>query len=131
MNRRIIACLAILALAACATSGTRRPAPPDLNYSQYAGAELSDFFYFRVDGWEVVGRDQLILWTGMRDAYLLKVWEPCSELQFAFTLGFTSRLNHVTRFDKVLVGRDVCPIASIRKLDTVRLKADRLKARRP
>ena len=128
---KLLVGLMAVALAACATSGARRATAPEMDYSAYAGPEQADLFYFRLDSWEVVGRDQLILWTGMREAYLLKVWEPCSELQYAQAIAFTSQLNRLSRFDKVLAGRDSCPIASIRKLDAVRLKADRLKARRP
>jgi len=131
MKARILLASVLLALAACTTSGPRRPAAPAVDYAQYAGPELMDFHYFRIDSWEVVGRDQLILWTGLREAYLLKVWEPCTELEFAQVIGVSSRFNRLTRFDKILAGRDVCPIGSIRKLDAARLKADRLKARRP
>lgn len=131
MKARILLATLMLALAACTTTGPRRPAAPAMDYAQYAGPELEDVFYFRLDSWEAVSRNELIIWTGMRDAYLLKVWEPCTELEYAQVIGFTSRFNRLTRFDKLIAGRDTCPIGSIRKLDTARLKADRLKARQP
>ena len=76
-----------------------------------------------------VSRDQILVWTGLQEAYLLKVWEPCTELQYALAIGFTSRFNHVSRFDKLRAGRDICPIGEIRRVDTARLKADRRKQR--
>lgn len=131
MKARILLASVLIALAACTTTGMRRPAAPAMDYAQYAGPELDDVFYFRLDSWEAVSRNELIVWTGLRDAYLLKVWEPCPELDYAQVIGFTSRSNRLTRFDKLLAGRDICPISSIRKLDTARIKADRLKARQP
>lgn len=127
MKPRILLCVLLLGLSACATGIARRPAAPPVDYLSYAGPEIEDFHFFRLDGWEVVSRNQLIVWTGLQDAYLLKVWEPCTELEYALAIGLTSRFNRVTRFDKVRAGRDVCPIGEIRKLDTARLKADRRK----
>ncbi|MEY4760847.1 MAG: hypothetical protein RLZZ200_703 [Pseudomonadota bacterium] len=131
MKARILQVAMLLALAACASTGARIPAAPAVDYSQYAGPEVESIHFYRLDGWEVVGHDELLLWAGLREAYLLKVWEPCTELEYAQAIGFTSNFNRVTRFDKVRAGHDLCPIGSIRKLDVARLKADRAKARSP
>ncbi|MEN9705108.1 MAG: hypothetical protein RLZZ393_987 [Pseudomonadota bacterium] len=130
MKIRILSCaVALFGLVACATDIARRPASPAINYLDYAGPEVESFHYVRLDGWEVVSRDQILVWTGLQEAYLLKVWEPCTELQYALAIGFTSRFNHVSRFDKLRAGRDICPIGEIRRVDTARLKADRRKQR--
>lgn len=127
MKTRLLCGAVLLGLAACASQASRRPASEPVDYMAYAGPEVDSFHYFRLDGWEVVSRNQLIVWTGLQEAYLLKVWEPCTELDYAFAIGFTSRFNRVTRFDKVRAGRDICPIGEIRRLDVKRLKADRAK----
>jgi hypothetical protein len=124
---RILLCTLLLGLSACATDIARRPAASAVDYLSYAGPEIDDFHFFRLDGWEVVSRNQLIVWTGLQEAYLLKVWEPCTELEYALAIGLTSRFNRVTRSDKVRAGRDLCPIGEIRRLDAARLKADRRK----
>jgi hypothetical protein len=117
MKTRILLAALMLGLSACASDLARRPATPPVNYLEYAGPVIEDFHFFRLDGWETVSRDELIVWTGLQDAYLIKVWEPCFDLEFAVAIGLTSRFNHVTRFDKVRVGHDLCPIGEIRRLD--------------
>jgi len=127
MKPRILLGVLLLGLSACATDVARRPVAPAINYLEYAGPVIDDFHYFRLDGWEAVSRNQLIVWTGLQEAYLLTVWEPCPDLEFAFAIGVTSRFGYVTHFDKVKAGHDLCPIGEIRRLDAVRLKADRKK----
>jgi hypothetical protein len=129
MKLRILLLAVLAGLSACATDVTRRPVTPQLHYADYAGPVIEDFHYFRLDGWEVVSRYELVVWTGLQEAYLLKVWENCQDLEFAFRIGFTSRFSRISRADSVLVGHDRCPIAEIRRIDVPRLKADRAKAR--
>jgi hypothetical protein len=129
MKMRTLLLAALVGLSACATDITRRTVTPPLRYADYAGPVIEDFHYFRLDGWEVVSRNELVVWTGLQEAYLLKVWESCQDLEFAFRIGITSRFGHISRADKVLVGHDRCPIGEIRRIDVPRLKADRAKAR--
>ena len=129
MKLRVLLFAALAGLAACATSVPRRPAAPALKYADYAGPVIDEFHYFRLDGWEGVSRTELVVWTGLQEAYLLKVWESCEDLNFAIGIGLTSRFNRVSRMDSVKVGRDRCPIMEIRRIDVARMKADRAKAR--
>lgn len=126
---QVAAAAAVLGFGGCATDLARRPVAPPLRYADYAGPVIDDFHYFRFDGWEVVSRNELVLWTGLQEAYLLKVWDTCPDLEFAFHVGVTSSFNRVTHFDKVRVGRERCPISEIRRIDVARMKADRAKAR--
>jgi hypothetical protein len=105
-------------LAGCATG-------PKLDYSDYAGEPVKSFYMSTFDGWTVVSRDQLVIWSGLNKAYLLTVTGYCPDLQFANAIAVTSTGNTVDRFEKVIVGRDRCIINEIRPLDTKQIKEDR------
>jgi len=120
-NRRapaaaVAACTALLA--ACATG-------PKLDYTDYAGEPIKSFYMNDFDGWNVVSKDQLVVWTGLNKAYLLSITGYCPDLQFANAIALTSTGNTVDKFEKVLVGRDRCFIKEIRPLDTKQMKSDR------
>jgi len=104
--------------AGCATG-------PKLDYSDYAGEPVKSFYMNNFDGWTVISKDQLVVWTGLNKAYLLTVTGYCPDLQFAQAIAVTSTGNTVDRFEKVLVGRDRCFINEIRPLDTKQMKEDR------
>ncbi len=105
-------------LAGCATG-------PKLDYTDYAGEPVKSFYMNNFDGWTVVSKDQLVIWSGMNKAYLLTVTGYCPDLQYANAIAVTSTGNTVDRFEKVLVGRDRCFINEIRPLDTKQMKDDR------
>ena len=105
-------------LAGCATG-------PKLDYTDYAGEPVKSFYMSNFDGWNVISKDQLVVWSGMNKAYLLKVTGYCPDLQYANAIAVTSTANTVDRFEKVIVGRDRCFINEIRPLDTKQLKEDR------
>jgi len=57
-------------------------------YNAYAGEPIDHFTWLgRYDGWEPIGRYELVVFTGVNDAYLLKVMPPCENLQFATVSG--------------------------------------------
>jgi len=112
-----LAATAVL-LGGCATG-------PKLDYTDYAGEPVKSFYMNTFDGWNVISKDQLVVWTGFNKAYLLTVTGYCPDLQFAQTIAVTSTGSTVDRFEKVLVGRDRCFIHEIRPLDTKQMKEDR------
>jgi hypothetical protein len=105
-------------LAGCATG-------PKLDYTDYAGAPVKSFYMNNFDGWSVVSKDQLVVWTGLNKAYLLSITGYCPDLQFANAIAVTSTANTVDKFEKVIVGKDRCFIQEIRPLDTKQMKEDR------
>lgn len=130
MNAKVIlACVAALSVGGCATTLTRMHADGISKYVDYAGAPVDRFTAFRMDGWEAVGKNKLVLWTGVNDAYLLTVWDTCRDLQFAQRIGVTSTAHEVSRFETVRVGHEHCPISEIRPVDIKRMKADRAAAK--
>ncbi len=100
-------------------------------YAAYAGPPLRSFTWLgRYDGWEPVGKDELVIFTTPNDAYLLKVWPPCDMTFVINGIGLSSTGRTVTaRLDSVIVnsrstGRWRCPIDEIRKIDYQRMRAD-------
>ena len=104
--------------AGCATQ-------PKLDYTDYAGEPVKSFYMSHFDGWSVVSKNQLVVWTDMNKAYLLNITGYCPDLQFANAIAVTSSANTVDKFEKVNVGKDRCFIDTIRPLDTKQMKEDR------
>jgi hypothetical protein len=100
-------------------------AQPKLDYTDYAGEPVKSFYMSHFDGWTVVSKDQLVVWTDLNKAYLLGITGYCPDLQFANVIAVTSSANTVDKFEKVIVGKDRCFIDTIRPLDTKQMKEDR------
>jgi hypothetical protein len=98
---------------------------PKLDYREYAGQPVKSFRMFGYDGWSPVSKDQLVVWTGVNEAYLIKVVGYCPNLEFANSIAVTSTGSTVDKFEKVIVGRDKCMINEIRPIDTKQMKEDR------
>ena len=101
-------------------------------FEAYAGPPVDRISWLgRYDGWEPIGRYELVLWTTPNDAYLVKVQSPCEDLQFVNHVGLTSTVNTVySRFDSVIVRGWRCPIQEIRPIDYRRLRQDLRNERR-
>src|SRR5688572_26746164 len=119
MKTSLVATLVAIGLVAgCASS-------PKLDYREYAGQPVRSFHMTSYDGWSPVSKDQLVVWTGINEAYLLRVVGYCPNLQYAHAIAVTSTGNTVDKFEKVIVGRDKCLINEIRPIDTRQMKEDR------
>lgn len=129
MKRFIPSVVLLLSLAACGSSPTRM-GDAELRYVDYAGEPVEEIRAMRgVDGWTPVSRNQLVIWTGINEAWLLKVWDNCADLNFANSISVTQTGRSISKFEKVIAGRDTCPIQEIRPIDVERMKADRKAAR--
>jgi hypothetical protein len=100
-----------------------------VRYADYAEESVERFSAFRLSGWTPVSRDSLVVWNGPNEAYLVKVWDTCRDLQVADRVGITETGRTVSRFDQLRVGRDRCPIQDIRRIDLQHYNADRDAAR--
>lgn len=118
--------LSLAALTSCAAFGDRESDAERLaRYVEHAGDPVDSFTYLgRIDSWQSLGRDTLVVRTGVNDAYLLRVAPPCNELQFASGIGLTSTGVTVSRFDSVLVRGERCMITDIRPVDYGAVKRD-------
>ncbi len=122
----ILAAASALMLASCASGlGRMSGAEASRQYIDYAGEPVERATSFRIDGWTPVSRNQLVLWTGVNEAYLLTVWDTCDDLQFANRIAVTSTGGSISKFEKVRVGRQQCPIKLIQPIDIKQMKADR------
>lgn len=132
--RRPAALMSLLALGAlltaCATGLVRKDDGAKFKYQDYAGPPIDEVGSMgRVTGWSAVSRNQLVIWTGVNEAWLLKVWDSCRDLEFAETINVTRTGSRISKFDKVLLPRETCPISEIRKVDVKQMQADRKAAK--
>jgi hypothetical protein len=116
--------IAAALLAGCASTLAKMNAPK-LDYNEYAGEPVKSFYMGNFDGWSAVSKDQLVVWSGLNKAYLIKITGYCPDLQFANAIAVTSTANTVDKFEKVIVGHDRCFINEIRPIDTKQMKEDR------
>jgi hypothetical protein len=125
MKQLVMLVLTALFAAGCA-GGLRRDSDDDaIAYLDYAGEPVSEFTSFRLQSWQPLSRNRLVLWAGINEAYLVTVWASCPDLQFAQAIHVTSTGSQITTFDHVNVGRDRCPISEIRPINVRQMKADR------
>ncbi len=118
-----------LLLAGCAGGVDRLTGETPLErYSSYAGTPVDRFTAFNVTGWTALSDSQLVLWTGVNEAWLVTVWNGCRDLQFANRIRVAHTGSSITRFDQIIVGRDRCPISEIRPVDVRQMRADRAAA---
>jgi hypothetical protein len=125
MKQLILLVLTALLATGCA-GGPRRNADEDaIAYLDYAGAPIRGFTSFRLQSWQPLSRNRLVLWAGVNQAYLLTVWDSCPDLLFAQSIHVSSTGSQITTFDHVNVGRDRCQINQIRPINVRQMKEDR------
>ncbi|UXI69431.1 DUF6491 family protein [Tahibacter amnicola] len=125
-----IAAAMALCLALPAQAITDREAARLAEYERFAGDPVQDMPYWRLQGYESLGDEAVVVWTAVNKAWLIKVRPPCTELAWSHSIGLTSSLHKVSaKFDHVLAGRDRCFIASIQPVDYKSLRAERKRLR--
>lgn len=83
-------------------------------YQQFADPPVNQFPYFRLERWEVLGRDKLVVWTSVRNVYLLTVNGGCPDLEWTQTISLTSNVNQISKnFDSVIARGLKCQIRQI------------------
>ena len=125
MKARIPLILLTAVVAGCASQSPReRDAQAYELYRDFAGAPIDEFTYLgRYEGWRSLGKNVLAIQTSLKDAYLVTVQGPCSELPFVNTIAVTSTANTVRRgLDSVRAGGVSCTIREIRPVDYAGLR---------
>lgn len=139
MNRLLpFALLAAAGLSACATGPKQTDAERLQMYRDHAGEPVSDFKYFNsLNGWTPVGDTALAVWTKPSEAFLLELFGPCTDLDYAPAISITNMMGRVSaRFDEVIPRggasspvRMPCRIQTIRPLDVKALRASQKEMR--
>ena len=118
-------------LTACATTPKQSDAEKLALHLAQAGEPVKDFRYFgSLNGWSPLGDSALVVWTKPSEAFLLELYGPCSNLNYAPAITLSNTMGHVSaRFDSVSVRgggsshMDIpCRIQTIRPLDVKGLK---------
>jgi hypothetical protein len=118
-------------LAGCvAPPPTKADLAAEANFVKYAGPPVEGFTYLGTySDLRTLGNNELVVWTTVNDAYLIRVVDPCPQLRFANRVGLTSTDRMVNRkFDFVIADHEKCRIDSIQHVDYLAMKRDRLAA---
>lgn len=119
----ILAALAAM-LAGCAGNrvGERQQARLELAES-LAGEPVDSIWYQRLQNWEPLSEERLIIWTRVNEAWLLDVQRPCSELPWAQGISIPTMSRQIrANFDSVHVRNQRCRITRIREIDARALR---------
>ena len=125
-----------LAGSGCASNAALRDAERLTLYRSHAGEPVDGIQYTgHYNGWTPLSDGAFALWTRPSQAWLIELFSPCSELDYADTIGFRNlngRLN--ARFDQVYVSSHSllpisCTIKEIRPLDVKAIRAPEKDAR--
>lgn len=131
MKRIFLLLVISLVTGACASAPKQTDAEKLALYRASAGEPVSDFQYFgSINGWSPIGDNALVVWTKPSQAYLLELFGPCADLDYATAISLSNVMGRVSsRFDSVNVlgggsstMRMPCLIETIRPLDVKALK---------
>ena len=95
-------------------------------FERYAGDPIEQFPMFELWEWQVVGPTQLVVWSTIKDAYLIHVDEACNNLQWTRGLSVTQQMRQKVsqKFDFVVFRNQRCKIVEIRPIDYKAMRKD-------
>lgn len=115
---------AVVALSACATGAAQRDAERLALYRSHAGDPVDSIRFFdSSNGWTPLGDGAFALWTAPSKAWLVQLYPPCNELDYADRIAFRDPMGRLSaKFDRVMVANHglmpiSCTIEEIRPLD--------------
>jgi hypothetical protein len=96
-----------------------------LGYTQ--GEPLKSINDYHVDGWNYIDDKHVMIYTGVSRRALLTLLSDCLELSSVERISFSTTVNKVTKFDKIVVHgasgmRRDCQISEIHQLDSTKAK---------
>ena len=112
--------MASLLAGGTAHADTREHQKQELSrFEQYAGAPVAEFPMFDLWQWQVVGRDRVVLWSTIHDAWLIRVDKGCNNLQWTHGLSVTQNMRQKVsqKFDFIVFRDQRCKIEEIRPID--------------
>ncbi len=135
-SRFLAPLLAACALSACATGSAQRDAERLALYRAHAGAPVDSIQYTHsYNGWTPLGDATFALWTTPGKAWLVQLYPPCTELDFADSIAFRDTVGRLSaKFDHVYVANHglmpiSCTIEEIRPLDVKAIRTAERDAR--
>lgn len=95
-------------------------------YQKYAQAPVERFPMVSLWQWQVVGKEKVVVWTGISTAYLVTLEKSCVNLDWARGIGITQNTSmHVdAKFDSIVFDHQRCRISQIQPLDYKALLRD-------
>lgn len=130
------ASLVALAVSGCVSTGAMKDDDRLALYRSHAGESVDSIQYTgSYSGWTPLSDGAFALWTRPSQAWLVELYSPCSEIDYADTIGFRDTNGRLSaRFDQVYVGSHSlipisCTIKEIRPLDVKAIRAAEKDAR--
>ncbi len=126
-NKLVLGLLFAVLCVSGAQAQTRKTQQENLErFEKYTGEPVDQFQFWSLYKWQLVGPTKVVVWPTINQAYLLTVNEPCPGLEWANTIGVTSKQRHLvsSKFDYVTYGKGRCQISEIRPIDYKRMLKD-------
>ena len=120
MRLGFVAALALTLMSGLAQADTREYEKKELaRFERYAGEPVKEFPMFELWQWQVLGPHQLVVWSTIRDAWLIRVDKGCNNLEWAHGLSVTQEMRQrvTEKFDFVVFKDQRCKIVEIRPVD--------------
>ena len=127
MRNLLISASLVLCLVTGARADTREYEKQELaRYQKYAGGPIDEFRMTSLFRWQVVGPQSVVVWSTIRDAYLITVDMPCANLEWTHALGLTQSQKWTVsrKFDFVAFDKQRCTISQIRPIDLAVMSKD-------
>ena len=129
MRPVVFAAIVFLVATGLVSADTHETALKNLaRYQQYAGKAVDSFDMWELYQWQTLGPDYLAVWAAVNKVYMLKVSQPCANIESAKAISVTSEMAHKVsiQFDFVRFDEQHCKIVEIRPIDyEAMLKAGR------
>lgn len=111
-------CMGLITLLAAHPAAASR-AERLASFEKYASQAVAQFRYFQLIGFETLSDDTVAVWTGVNKVYLIKVRQPCPNLDFAGAISLSQSQARVfsQRFDQLSFDHTRCMVESIRPVD--------------
>ena len=122
----VLAGCAVAGLSGAALADTRATEAENLaRFEQFASAPVDNFTMWKMYQFQLLGPDTVAVWSGVNDVYMLKVEQPCINLENAKAIVVTSKMQHQVnkKLDFVNFGSQRCQILEIHPIDYKAMKA--------
>jgi hypothetical protein len=119
MSKRSLFAAMLIGLSTLAHADTRAHEKEELaRFERFAGAPVDEFAMVELFRSQVVGPENVVIWSTLRDAYLVRVQQPCRQLEWAHALSVSQaqKWKVSRKFDSINVGT-ACRIVEIRPVD--------------